>query len=42
MNSWKRYLQDLLGGAEVEVSYMRKETEQETNEVEQMLTENDY
>jgi hypothetical protein len=33
MNRWKLYFQDLLGGSEMEVSFMRKETEQETNEV---------
>jgi hypothetical protein len=42
MNRWKWYFQDLLGGAEMEVSYMRKETEQETNEVEEMPNENEY
>jgi hypothetical protein len=34
MNKWKQYFQDLLGRSEMEVIHMRKETEQETNEVE--------
>jgi hypothetical protein len=44
MNRWKLYFQDLLGGSEMEVSHMRKETEQETkiNEVEEMPNENEY
>jgi hypothetical protein len=40
MNRWKQHFQDLLGGSEMEVNCMRKETEQETNEVEEMLNEN--
>jgi hypothetical protein len=35
MNRWKQCFQDLLVGSEIEVSCMRKETEQET------LTENE-
>jgi hypothetical protein len=31
MNRWKQYFKDLLGDSEMEVSYVRKETEQETN-----------
>jgi hypothetical protein len=42
MNRWKYYFQDLQGGAEMEVRYMRKETEQETNEVEKTPNENEY
>jgi hypothetical protein len=34
---WKQYFQDLLGGSEMEVSCMRKKSEQETNEVEEIL-----
>jgi hypothetical protein len=33
MNWWKQYFQELLGGSEMVVSYMRKDTEQEANEV---------
>jgi hypothetical protein len=33
MNRWKQYFRDLLDASDMEVSYMRKETEQETNEV---------
>jgi cell fate regulator YaaT (PSP1 superfamily) len=42
MNRWKQYFQDLLGGSEMEVCYMRKETEQDTNEVEEMPNANEY
>jgi hypothetical protein len=39
MNRWK---QDLLGASELEVSCMRKETERETNELDEVPTENEY
>jgi hypothetical protein len=42
MNRWKQHFRDLLGGSEMEVNCMGKETEQETNEAEEMLNENEY
>jgi hypothetical protein len=42
MNRWKQHFQDLVGGSEMDANCMRKETEQETNEVEEMLNENEY
>jgi hypothetical protein len=42
INRWKQYFQDLLGGTEMEVYYMKKETEQETNGAGEMLSENEY
>lgn len=36
MNKGKQYFQDLLGGPEVEVSCMIKETKQETNGAEEI------
>jgi hypothetical protein len=34
MNRWKQYFQNLLGGSEMEVTYVRKETEQGINKLE--------
>jgi hypothetical protein len=42
MNKWKQYIQDLLGGSQMEVSYTKKEIKQETNQVEEMSKENEY
>jgi hypothetical protein len=36
INIWKQNFHDLFGGSRSEVSYMRKGTEQESNEVEEM------
>jgi hypothetical protein len=38
---WKQDFQDLLGGPEMEASHMRKETVQESKEVEDMPNENE-
>jgi hypothetical protein len=42
MDSLKHNFQDLFGGSEMKVSHMRKETEQESNEVEEVPNENEY
>jgi hypothetical protein len=42
MNRWKQYFQDLLGGSETKVNYMKKKMAQETNEVKEMPIKKEY